>query len=114
MENPIGSADSGRIVEVITAEEEPEHIKVALKTALIHRPAKVVERMGREGQQLLGDKNITIVALASLLGASRRMASSSQMVRRGMKNRGSATLPTMGRRSLRGGVGFPTRSERGL
>ena len=43
-------ADSGRIVGVMTAEEELEHIKVALKTALktalIRRPAKVVERMG--------------------------------------------------------------------
>ena len=65
-------ADYGRIAEVMTAEEELEHIKVALKTALIHRPAKVVERMGILLQQLLRDKDITIVALASLLGASRR------------------------------------------
>ena len=69
-------ADSGRIVGVMTAEEELEHIKVALKvalkTALIRRPAKVVERMGILLQQLLRDKDITIVALASLLGASRR------------------------------------------
>ena len=71
-----GLADHGRIVEVMTAEEELEHIKVALKTALktalIHRPVKVVERMGILLQQLLRDKDITIVALASLLGASRR------------------------------------------
>ena len=69
-------ADSGRIVGVMTAEEELEHIKVALKTALktalIRRPAKVIERMGLLLQQLLRDKDITIVALASLLGASRR------------------------------------------
>ncbi len=69
-------SDSCRIVEVITAEEELDHIKVALKTALktalIHRSAKVVERMGVLLQQLLRDKDITIVALASLLGASRR------------------------------------------
>ena len=38
--------DSKRIVGVMTAEEELERIKVALKTALIHRSAKVVERMG--------------------------------------------------------------------
>ena len=60
----------------MTAEEELEHIKVALKTALktalIRRPAKVIERMGLLLQQLLRDKDITIVALASLLGASRR------------------------------------------
>ena len=71
-----GFADHGRIVEVMTAEEELEHIKVALKTALktalIHRPVKVAERMGILLQQLLRDKDITIVALASLLGASRR------------------------------------------
>ena len=70
------SANSGRIVEVMTAEEELEHIKVALKTALktalIHRSAKVVERMGILLQQLLRDKDVTIIALASLLGASRR------------------------------------------
>ena len=69
-------ADPGRIVGVMTAEEELEHIKVALKTALetalIRRPAKVIERMGLLLQQLLRDKDITIVALASLLGASRR------------------------------------------
>ena len=69
-------ADSGRIVEVMTAEEELEHIKVALKTALktalIHRSAKVVERMGILLQQVLRDNDITIIALASLLGASRR------------------------------------------
>lgn len=69
-------ADHGRIAEVMAAEEELEHIKVALKTALktalIHRPAKVVERMGILLQQLLRDKDITIVALASFLGASRR------------------------------------------
>lgn len=69
-------ADTGRIVEVMTSEEELEHIKVALKTALktalIRRSAKVVERMGILLQQLLRDKDITIVALASLLGASRR------------------------------------------
>ena len=47
-------------------------LKTALKTALIHRSAKVVERMGILVQQLLRDKTITIVALASLLGASRR------------------------------------------
>ena len=68
--------DSGCIVGVMTAEEELEHIKVALKTALktalIRRPTKVVERMGILLQQLLRDKDITIVALASLLGASRR------------------------------------------
>lgn len=75
-ENGSGLADSGRIVEVITAEEELTHIKVALKialkTALIHRSAKVVERMGVLIQQLLRDKDVTIIALASLLGASRR------------------------------------------
>ena len=47
-------------------------LKTALKTALIHRSAKVVERMGGVLQQLLRDKNVTIIALASLLGASRR------------------------------------------
>ena len=75
-EESVRLADSGRIVGVMTAEEELEHIKVALKTALktalIRRPAKVVERMGLLLQQLLRDKDITIVALASLLGASRR------------------------------------------
>ena len=75
-EESVRLADSGRIVGVMTAEEELEHIKVALKTALktalIRRPAKVVERMGILLQQLLRDKDITIVALASLLGASRR------------------------------------------
>ena len=75
-EESVRFADSGRIVGVMTAEEELEHIKVALKTALktalIRRPAKVVERMGILLQQLLRDKDITIVALASLLGASRR------------------------------------------
>jgi predicted HTH transcriptional regulator len=54
--------DSGRVVEVMTAEEELAHIKVALKTALIHRSAKVVERMGILLQQLLRDKDTTIVA----------------------------------------------------
>ena len=47
-------------------------LKIALKTALIRRSAKVVERMGILLQQLLRDKDITIGVLASLLGASRR------------------------------------------
>ena len=75
-ENTGDLTNSGHIVEVMTAEEELKHIKVALKTALktalTHRSAKVVERMGVLLQQLLRDKNITIIALASLLGASRR------------------------------------------
>ena len=65
-------ADSGRIVGVMTAEDIKVALKTALKTALIRRPAKVIERMGLLLQQLLRDKDITIVALASLLGASRR------------------------------------------
>ena len=69
-------ADTERIVGVMTAEEELAQIKVALKialkTALIRRSAKVVERMGILLQQLLRDKDITIGVLASLLGASRR------------------------------------------
>ena len=82
-------ADSGRVVEVMTAEEELAHIKVALKvalkTALIHRSAKVVERMGILLQQLLRDKDITIVALASLLGASRRTVQEDIAILKGLK-----------------------------